>query len=208
MTDYKKDGTDVYGNDLTRHGHVFLPESRAYFAWQEGKLDTGALNQREAGKFFPRSQSGLKDVFASDDIVNNSPPSDGKIASAGQLTGQFLDTPGTAWRKHQVNAGELFQVSWAYSAIHLTRRWNYFFTRDGWDPQLPLSRAQFESEPFYTVQLNEQPFWSHNAALRPPQPTNHQFQLPNKSGYHVMLAVWEVADTGNAFYQVVDLDFV
>ncbi|CAK8743194.1 GlcNAc-binding protein A [Sodalis praecaptivus] len=32
--------------------------------------------------------------------------------------------------------------------------------------------------------------------------------LPQRSGYHVILAVWEVADTGNAFYQVIDVDFV
>ncbi|WP_260334510.1 lytic polysaccharide monooxygenase [Streptomyces beigongshangae] len=32
--------------------------------------------------------------------------------------------------------------------------------------------------------------------------------LPERrAGHHVLLAVWEVADTGHAFYQVIDLQF-
>ncbi|GLW98996.1 lytic polysaccharide monooxygenase [Microtetraspora sp. NBRC 16547] len=43
--------------------------------------------------------------------------------------------------------------------------------------------------------------------LMPDNPTVHQVSLPHdRKGYHVLLAVWEVADTGNAFYRVIDLD--
>ncbi|MHC8286380.1 lytic polysaccharide monooxygenase auxiliary activity family 9 protein [Pseudomonas sp. XS1P51] len=82
------------------HGHVFSPSSRAYFAWLEGKLDEGALNQRESGKHFPQTVGGLKDPLAPDDVLSAMPPLDGKIASAGQLTGAFLDEPGDHWQKH------------------------------------------------------------------------------------------------------------
>lgn len=193
-----------------RHGHVFSPASRAYFANQQGLLDWGALNQREAGKFFPETHSGLTDPLAPQDIVNDLPPPDGKIASANQSTGAFLDEPGTQWQKHDVLSGEVLRISWNYSAPHATRRWNYFITREGWDPNLPLSRQQFEEKPFFQVQLSEQPYWDSTVAtaLTPPQPTEHDVILPERSGYHVLLAVWEVANTGNAFYQVVDLNFV
>lgn len=104
-----------------RHEHVPTPASRAYFAWQQGKLDTGQLNQREAGKFFPAVAAGLSDPVA---------PPDGKIASANQGNGEFLDeSGGTHWEKHNVVAGELLTFSWSYSAKYLTRRWNYFITR-------------------------------------------------------------------------------
>jgi len=191
-----------------RHGHMFSPKSRAYFAWEEGKMNTGQLNQREAGKFFPQIASGLRDILASDDQANALPPPDGKIASANQGDCAFLDEPGRHWTKHEVESHQLLTVSWYYTAAHLTRRWNYFITRPDWNPELPLSRDQFESEPFWQVQLSEQPFWSHGGALTPPNPTVHDVMLPERSGYHVLLAVWEVADTGNAFYQVIDLDFV
>ncbi len=190
------------------HGHVFEPKSRAYIAWQEGLLNSGQLNQREAGKFFPEVSSGLTDPFAPQDVPNATPPRDGEIASASQGDGLILDTPGTHWTKHTVNSGSVLPVTWVYTARHLTRRWNYFITREDWNPNQPLSRDQFEKKPFYQVQLSEQPFWSHGNALNPPNPTIHNVMLPERSGYHVMLAVWEVADTGNAFYQVVDLDFI
>ncbi|AHG19437.1 fibronectin [Chania multitudinisentens RB-25] len=190
------------------HGHVFSPASRAFFAWQEGRLNTGQLNQREAGKFFPAVNAGLADTFAPDDTRNVLPPPDGKIASANQGDGEFLDEPGTHWQKHDVLSGDILTMSWHYTAPHLTRRWNYFITQPNWNPNQPLSRAQFEDRPFFQVQLGEQPFWSNGQALTPPQPTIHDLVLPQRTGYHVLLAVWEVADTGNAFYQVVDLNFV
>ena len=61
--------------------------------------------------------------------------------------------------------------------------------------------------PFCTIQNPGQPYWDPNASLVPQQPTIHQCRLPVRSGYHVILAVWEVADTAMAFYQVVDATF-
>ncbi|WP_342755565.1 lytic polysaccharide monooxygenase [Pantoea sp. MBD-2R] len=190
-----------------RHGHIATPASRAYFAWQEGRLNAGQLNQREAGKFFPALDRGLFDIVAPTDSTNALPPPDGKIASANQGDGLFLDEPGTHWKKHTVASSEVMKFTWTYTAAHTTRRYNYFITREDWNPNLPLSRAQFESEPFFKVEFTEQPFWSHGSVLRPTGPTTHDVPLPQRNGYHVLLAVWEVADTGNAFYQVIDLDF-
>lgn len=190
-----------------RHGHVFSPASRAYFAWQAGDLDEGALNQREGGKFFPQTAGNLRDAYAKDDDANVAPPPDGKIASANQLTGAMLDAPGSHWQKHEVRSGDSLDVSWHFAAKHSTRRWNYFMTKDGWDPEKVLSRDQFEAEPFYTVQLNYQPHWAHEAEMLPVSPTTHALPLPKREGYHVLLAAWEVANTSMAFYQVVDLNF-
>ncbi|MEJ5061052.1 MULTISPECIES: lytic polysaccharide monooxygenase [unclassified Pseudomonas] len=190
-----------------RHGHVFSPASRAYFAWQDGDLDEGALNQREAGKFFPETSGGLKDPFAADDVLSAEPPPDGKIASAGQLTGAFLDQPGDHWKKHEVLGGESLPVSWNFTANHPARRWDYFITEADWDSSKPLARNQFGAKPFYTVQNNLQPFWQYPNELKPRSPTTHEVPLPNREGYHVLLAAYVVADTGMAFYQVVDLNF-
>lgn len=191
-----------------RHGHVFSPASRAYFAWEAGDLDEGALNQRECGKFFPATAGLLTDAYAPSDIPNLPPPPDGKIASANQSTGKMLDQPGTHWRKHEVRAGEVLDISWNFSAAHVTRRWNYFITKQGWDPQKALARDQFDPDPFYFAQINLKPFWEHGDAMVPSNPTTHAVPLPLREGYHVLLAVWEVANTENAFYQVLDLDFI
>lgn len=191
-----------------RHGHVFTPASRAYFAWQAGMLDEGALNQREAGKFFPQTQAGLTDPFAKDDPKNLLPPPDGKIASANQATGMVLDQPGDHWSKHEVRSGDTLDISWYFAANHRTRRYNYFITKPDWDSAKVLARDQFEAEPFHTELIELQPYWAYDEEMKPGNPTTHALQLPAREGYHVLLAVWEVADTGNAFYHVVDLDFL
>lgn len=130
----ERHGQQVASRSITlRHGHVFTPPSRAYLAWQAGEIDEGALNQRESGKFFPHSAGGQPDPFAKDDVVNALPPPDGKIASANQATGALLDQPGDHWTKHEVRSGERLDISWYFSANHVTRRWNYFITRPGWD---------------------------------------------------------------------------
>lgn len=190
------------------HGHVFEPSSRAYIAWQKGLLDYGQLNQCEAGKFFPQAEAGLKDSYAPDDNPNSLPPADGKIASGNQPGMAFLDEPGSHWEKHDVRSFDRLDVKWDFTANHVTRRWNYFITKSDWNPNQLLSRSQFEDEPFYVVQFGQKPYWSHADSMKPPIPTMHALTLPEREGHHVLLAVWEVADTGNAFYQIVDLNFV
>jgi chitin-binding protein len=185
-----------------RHGAVSEPRSRGQIylePWQAHGL--------EAGKFFPCTESGLTDPYAPDDVVNSEPPEDGRIASAGHDFAKILDEPRTDWSKHPVSSGQSLTVTWQFHVAHKTRRWNYFLTRPDWDPAAPLTRAQFENEPFYMQQLSCQPFWSCDD-LVPADPTTHELNLPPRpAGHHVMLAVWEVADTGNAFYQVIDLAF-
>ncbi|MFG2137839.1 lytic polysaccharide monooxygenase auxiliary activity family 9 protein [Streptomyces sp. NPDC048650] len=184
-----------------RHGSVTNPPSRAQIYLQDWQAEG-----LEAGKFFPQSAAGLQDPFASDDIPSNTPPADGKIASAGQSFAAMLDEAREDWKKHTVSAGQEMEMTWHHHIPHKTRRWNYFLTKPDWDPTAPLTRTQFEAKPFTTVQNSCRPYWSCDD-LEPSGHTTHTLPLPERQGYHVLLSVWEVADTGNAFYQVIDLDF-
>jgi len=132
-------------------------------------------------------------------VPNAVPPAAGKVASAGQAFAARLDEPCDDRRKHPVTSGQVLELSWGFHAPHETRRFNYFLTRPDWDPGTPLTRAQFEDEPFESVLFACQPFWSCDDLL-PSNPVTHPLQLPERDGYQVLLAVWEVADTGNAFY--------
>lgn len=184
-----------------KHGTVTNPPSRAQIyleAWQAEGM--------ESGKFFPEWRSGVQDPYASEDIPSNTPPADGRIASAGQSFAAMLDEPREDWKKHSVSAGQKLEMTWHFHKLHKTRRWNYFLTKPNWDPTQPLSRAQFEAEPFTVVQNPHRPYWDYED-LVPSNPTTHTLTLPEREGYQVLLCVWEVADTGYAFYQVVDLDF-
>lgn len=44
--------------------------------------------------------------------------------------------------------------------------------------------------------------------MQPPKLVTHNCYVPeDRSGYHVILAVWEVGDTTNSFYNAIDVNF-
>ncbi|MFI9628297.1 lytic polysaccharide monooxygenase auxiliary activity family 9 protein [Streptomyces sp. NPDC052042] len=186
----------------TSHSLVCDPPSRAqiYLAdWRASDL--------ESGKFFPATAPGLRDPSASDDVVNGTPPPDGKIASAGRAHAAQLDEARADWQKTTVGSGHHLDITWSLDVPRKSRCWKYFITRDGWDPSRPLARSQFEEEPIFEVRLCYEPYWGPDSGdLVAPNPTKHTISLPDRTGYHVILAVWEIADTGSAFYQVIDVD--
>lgn len=125
-------------------------------------------------------------------------PADGKLASAGLAIAAALDEQtATRWHKHTVTTGALV-IPWHFTAPHRTSQWRYFLTVPGWDPNAPLDRGDFEL--IATI--------AHDGSAASTNPT-HTITIPaDRSGYHVLYAVWDIADTTNAFYNVIDLDIV
>lgn len=123
-------------------------------------------------------------------------PADGKIASAGGLFGGVLDEQtSTRWVKNNVSPGPL-TIKWKYTAPHNTSKWSYYITKQGWNQNAPLTRASLEL-------ITDVAHDGSPASTNP----NHVVNIPsNRSGYHVLLAVWDVSNTTNAFYNVVDLN--
>ncbi|MFB4349827.1 lytic polysaccharide monooxygenase [Microbacterium sp. CR_7] len=123
-------------------------------------------------------------------------PADGQLASAGGLFDGALDEQSaTRWAKNVVQAGPV-QVSWTLPAAHRTAQWRYFITKQGWNPDAPLDRGDFE--PLATFD---------GRAEIPGVPTTHTLTIPSDHiGYHVIYAVWDIADTTNAFYNTIDID--
>ncbi|MEK7016625.1 lytic polysaccharide monooxygenase [Bacillus sp. FSL R9-9410] len=181
-------GTTLIPQNAYAHGFVEKPGSRSALC----SPTYGALNMNcgsvmyepqslEAPKGFP--QGG---------------PVDGQIASAGGKFGGILDQQTTdRWFKNTITGGEN-TFTWKYTAPHLTSQWHYYITKKNWNPNKPLTRVDFE--PIGTVQ-HDGSAASNNL--------NHKINVPtNRSGYHVILAVWDVADTANAFYNVIDVNLV
>ncbi|WP_330745778.1 lytic polysaccharide monooxygenase [Chryseobacterium sp. CP-77] len=178
---------------LSAHGYVLSPASRGY----QGSLDKAALGYSAAFSIYgsvinePGSLEAPKGFPAAG-------PADGKIASAnGSIGGDTTLDIQTAdrWKKTNISTG-VNGFIWKYSAYHATAKWHYYITKQGWNPNQPLSRQDLEL--IGTV--------AHNGT--PPQDNvSHQITVPaNRSGYHIILAVWDVADTTNAFYNVIDVN--
>ena len=83
-------------------------------------------------------------------------------------------------------------------ANHVTRNWRYYLTRPDWNPNQPLTRSSFEANPFCAVDGKLQ---------KPPMVVSHTCVVPARSGYQLILAVWEVGDTVNSFYNLIDAEF-
>lgn len=180
-----------YAADVSpMHGYVSNPPSRAFLCSSQG----GSLNKDcGAVQYEPQSLEGPKGF-------PESGPADGSIASAGRENYSELDEQ-TATRWHQVSlsTGDN-SFTWTLTAPHKTEKWRFYITKKDWDPNSKLTRAQFD----LTKPICER----DDAGVLPSSTvTITGCNIPSDyTGYHVILGVWDVADTSNAFYQVIDAD--
>jgi predicted carbohydrate-binding protein with CBM5 and CBM33 domain len=140
----------------------------------------------------PQSVEGLKGF-------PNAGPANGRICSGGLSRFAQLDDPrGGGWPATRVSSGQRFTFSWTFTAMHSTTNFRYFITNNGWNSTQPLTRSALNLTPFLTVPMN---------GARPGQTISHAGTLPARTGKHIILATWDVADTGNAFYACSDVQF-
>lgn len=197
-----------------KHGRAINPPSRGVIAVEQGwwGLQEWHINELEGGKNFPDLTAGPA-RYEPTDSPSDHPPADGLICSGGRLderqrlnlTDRELIAEGKpVWPRIPVPSNKIVDIEWVYTMAHKTRGYVAFITKDGWNPDYTITRAQLEARPFYENIYPEAPYWDHEL----PAKTHHQMVLPdNKKGHHVVVLLWLVADTGNAFYQTFDFDF-
>jgi predicted carbohydrate-binding protein with CBM5 and CBM33 domain len=168
------------------HGYVDTPVSRPQMCADGTVQNCGQI------EWEPYSVEGYKGFPSAG-------PADGSICSGGVGRFSELDDPrGGAWPTTSVSAGQNYTFTWRMKARHATADFRYYITKDGWDPTKKLTRADLEPQPFFTV-----PF--HGA--QPAATVSHSGRLPQKSGRHLILGVWNVHDTQGAFYACSDVRF-
>ncbi|WP_305852463.1 lytic polysaccharide monooxygenase [Gracilibacillus caseinilyticus] len=172
----------AFASMVSAHGYVSNPESRSLLCSEGVNTDCGAV------VYEPQSLEGPGN-FPEAGVA------DGQIASAGGVFPKLDEQSETRWAQVPMSSGA-FTFEWSLTAAHSTTSWDYYITKEGWDPNSPLERSDFEL--FCTYNDNGQ---------RPDFTTTHDCEIPQREGYHVILAYWEVADTANAFYQVIDANF-
>ncbi|WP_431780232.1 lytic polysaccharide monooxygenase auxiliary activity family 9 protein [Streptomyces chumphonensis] len=171
----------------TAHGYTTTPLSRQLHCAQGTVSGCGAI------RWEPQSVEGLKGFPGRG-------PSDGTICAGGNARFAELDDPrGGAWPATQLSGGQQYTFTWRNTAPHRTTKYEYFITRDGYDPTRPLTRSDLEAQPFLTVNLG---------GRQPATVESHTGRIPaGKTGQHLILAVWTVHDTANAFYACSDVRF-
>ncbi|MGF6088578.1 N-acetylglucosamine-binding protein GbpA [Pseudomonas sp. 18173] len=180
---------------VSAHGYLEVPPSRA-LACQKG-LNTNCGGAR----FEPQSVGETFKGFPAG--VGGAPlqgPVDGKIASGGHSLFSALDAQtATRWHLTEIKDRNI-DFQWQYTAAHPATRHEYFITRDGWNPNESLKRTSFESAPFCTIDGGNQ---------KPESGARHNCTIAgDKSGHHVILAIWTVGDTDAAFYNAADVNIL
>lgn len=172
------------------HGYTDLPASRQINCAKGVVTGCGSI------QYEPQSVEGPKGFPAGG-------PADGKICSAGIAGFSSLDkarTPnGGAWPTTKVSAGQNYSFRWQFTARHRTTDFKYYITKQGWNESQPVTRAALDTQPFLNVPYGGQ---------QPPATLSHSGTIPGgRSGHHVIVAVWTVHDTANAFYACSDVQF-
>lgn len=187
--------TLIVSQGALAHGFLEVPPSRALLCQKGENKNCGGAQYEpqstgETFKGFPNGAGGAP----------LQGPLDGKIASGGHPLFSALDAQSaTRWHLTEIRDRNI-AFQWQYTAVHPATRHEYFITRDGWNPNEALKRASFDSTPFCTVDGGNQ---------TPKPGARHNCVIPDsKSGHHVILAVWTVGDTDNAFYDPADVNIL
>ncbi|MEV7201766.1 lytic polysaccharide monooxygenase auxiliary activity family 9 protein [Streptomyces griseoluteus] len=172
------------------HGYTDLPVSRQKLCQNGSVANCGDI------QWEPQSVEGPKGFPGAG-------PGDGQLCSGGNSRFGQLNAPNTpgggAWPTTRVTGGQSYTFRWQFTAMHATSDFTYYVTKQGWNQNHALARSDLNLTPFLSVPYNGQ---------RPPSTLSHSGTLPQGlTGHHVILAVWNVADTGNAFYACSDVTF-
>ncbi|GKU79970.1 lytic polysaccharide monooxygenase [Paenibacillus sp. L3-i20] len=174
----------LFAQQISAHGYVEGPASRAALCKSGQNTNCGPIiyepQSLEAAKGFP-----------------NAGPADGQIASANGAFPTLDEQSATRWSKVNITAGQR-TFTWKLTAAHATASWKYYITKTNWNSNAALTRNSFDLTPFCSVNYG---------GAQPPFSYSNSCNVPARTGYHVILAVWEVADTPNAFYNVIDVNF-
>ncbi|RAJ31774.1 chitin binding protein [Kitasatospora sp. SolWspMP-SS2h] len=169
------------------HGYISTPPSR------QALCAAGTVTNCGAIQYEPQSVEGPKGFPSAG-------PADGAICSGGNSRFSQLDAPRSGgWPATKLTAGQKYTFTWKLTAQHATTDFSYYLTKPGYDPTKPLTRAQIDPTPFLKIAYN---------GAQPPATVSHQGTVPTgRTGKQLIIGVWTIADTANAFYACADVQF-
>ena len=202
----------VATTSVSAWAHGYVPN------WSRGHKCSAEMSKLNANcgqiQYEPQSLEG-KGGFPNGDPANPAlkGPADSMIASAANLVFSELDAQtSTRWHKTNHAVAKNMEFSWNFKAAHRTADFKYYVTKPGWNPNQALTRNSFNLTPFCDEKKNAGGNFNLNKGI-PVSGMKHFCATPTDSngaylkGYHVVLAVWRIGDTDNAFYNVIDVNF-
>lgn len=118
----------------------------------------------------------------------------GKLCSAGRDKYRGLDLARTDWPAKSISPGSR-TITYYASAPHANSNFEFYITRQGWNPSGPLNWSDL---------VHIQTFNNQNPATY----TNWTINIPQRTGRHILYSIWQrVVGSNEAFYTCSDVDF-
>ncbi|WP_082062988.1 lytic polysaccharide monooxygenase [Paenibacillus sp. IHBB 10380] len=173
----------VFAQNASAHGYIESPASRAYMCKQGENTNCGSV------QYEPQSIESIGNFPTTG-------PADGQITGGG-IFKELYEQKSDRWKKVTLQTG-LNTFTWKLTAPHATDNWKYYITKANWDPNKPIGRDDIELLCSFD-----------DKGAKPNPSTSHQCNIPaDRTGYQLILGVWDIADTPMAFYQVIDANIV
>lgn len=194
--------TLVGARQVHAHGSMEIPVSRVLNCYQEGPENPRSAACRAAvavgGTQAFYDWNGVNRLDANGRHQEIIP--DGKLCSAGKDLDKGLDLARSDWpaQTPAPDPNGNFRFVFRATAPHATQYFQFYITRDGYNPLQPLRWTDLEAAPFCTIT---------NVAL-----TNGRYELNcplphGKTGKHVIYNIWQRSDSTEAFYSCIDVQF-
>ncbi len=185
------------------HGYIESPKSRAFMCSAKGgnlNANCGSVTyEPQSIEYAPGVNHHYPSSYCPGDFTQCG-PADGTIAAGGIANFAPLnEQTATRWQKTTIRPG-VNEFKWRYTAGHASAYYQFYITKKDWNPNQPLTRDSFELKPLLHQDAG---------GVRPQsgQTSSYNVNIPSdRSGYHVILATWKIADTAATFYQVVDVN--
>ncbi|MFC6017160.1 lytic polysaccharide monooxygenase [Plantactinospora solaniradicis] len=202
--------TVISPNAASAHGALMVPASRTYACYQDGLTPQGNIVNKNAGCIAAANISGVSPLYNWFSVLRSDGAGrtrgfvpDGQLCSGGNSTFRGWDLARSDFPKARVSSGATVQFRYSNWAAH-PGRFDLYVTRNGWNPNSPLTWNDIESTPFSSV-------------TNPPQngsvgsQSGHYYwsgRLPSgKSGHHIIYSVWTRSDSQETFYGCSDVTF-
>ncbi|KAH6557423.1 hypothetical protein KP509_24G052800 [Ceratopteris richardii] len=122
---------------------------------------------------------------------------DGQLCSAGREKYKGLDLPRADWTATALTSSAEYLFLYRVTAPHVGF-FEFYVTRDSYDPTEPLKWSDLEDTPFLNVT---------NPAI-----DSANYRIPGvtpagKSGRHLIYVIWQRSDSPEAFYSCCDVHF-
>ncbi|GII96993.1 lytic polysaccharide monooxygenase auxiliary activity family 9 protein [Sinosporangium siamense] len=178
------------------HGSMSNPPSRAYVCKAEGpetpKSDACKAAVAVAGTqaFYDWHEVSRLDAGGRHrQIIPN-----GRLCGAGRDKYRGLDLPRADWPAKRISPGNL-TVTYHATAPHSNSNFEFYITREGWNPSGPLSWSDLVPIRTFTGQ-------------NPTTFTNWTINIPQRTGRHILFSIWQrVVGSEEAFYTCSDVTF-